>query len=261
MLKRLLTIVVSVVLLLCSISGGFAQENASLYENFIYGTSVQGRLLLCHRIGDPQAAKSFLMVFGIHGFEDSFKRDGAVLSQIANLIIDHYRANPALLGDNVLYIVPCANPDGQEAGTSQDGFGRCNADGIDINRDFPVGWKKMSTARYKTGAEPFSTAEAKALRYLVQTLSPTYGADVHGWINRAYGDPALAQPFMDAFGFKYHEYKSGGMLSQWMAEEMEAAVLIELPDNARADGFAEDCAAKLIQALNSWFGTDTAQGS
>jgi hypothetical protein len=42
------------------------------------------------------------------------------------------------------------------------------------------------------------------------------------------------------------------MLSQWMAETSEAAVLIELPDNARADGFVQDCATKLIQGVDSW---------
>lgn len=259
MLKRMLSLLLVLTILICAVPCAFADD--SLYESFIYGTSVQGRLLLCHRIGNPDASKSILMVFGIHGFEDSFKRDGSVLSAIANLMIEHYRANPSLLGDAVLYIVPCANPDGQEAGESEDGFGRCNADGFDINRDFPVGWKKMTSSRYRTGNEPFTTPEAQALRYLVEKLSPTYGADVHGWINRVYGDPAMAQPFMDAFGFDYKEYRSGGMLSQWMAEEMEAAILIELPDNARSEGFAQDSATKLITALDAWLVQANPQGS
>lgn len=252
MMKRISAIILVTLLVSCIPLCGMGQENDSLYESFIYGTSEQNRMLICHRIGNPEASTSILMVFGIHGFEDSFKRDGRVLGEIANQMIEHYRSDPALLGDAVLYIVPCANPDGVEAGKSQDGFGRCNANGIDINRDFPVGWKKMTSSRYKTGNEPFTSAEAKALRYLVETLSPTFGADVHGWINRVYGDPAMAQPFMDAFGFRYYEYKSGGMLSQWMAETSEAAVLIELPDNARADGFVQDCATKLIQGVDNW---------
>lgn len=261
MLKQWLSLLLVVALLLCCVPGALAQGEPALYESFIYGSTVQGRLLLCHRIGNPEATTSVLMVFGIHGFEDSFKRDGSVLSAIAHQMIEHYKADPALLGDAVLYIVPCANPDGQEAGTSDDGFGRCNADGIDINRDFPVGWKKMSTSRYRTGDEPFSTLEAKALRYLVETISPTYGADVHGWIDRVYGDPAMAKPFMDAFGFNYTDYNSGGMLSQWMAEEMEAAVLIELPDNAKKEGFVEDSAEKLINALDAWLLQVASQGA
>lgn len=252
MLKRITAALLTILLACSTPLFALAQENESLYESFIYGTSEQNRLLICHRIGNPDASQSMLMVFGIHGFEDAFKRDGRVLSEIANEMIEHYRSDPALLGDAVLYIVPCANPDGMEAGKSQDGFGRCNANGIDINRDFPVGWKKMTTSRYKTGSEPFASAEAKALRYLIETLSPTFGADVHGWINRVYGDPDMAKPFMDAFGFRYHEYKSGGMLSQWMAETMEAAVLVELPDNAGADGFVTDCTTKLIQAVDAW---------
>lgn len=261
MLKRMLSVLLVLAVLLGCMSCASAQDAASLYETFIYGTSVQGRLLLCHRIGNPEAATSILMVFGIHGFEDSFKRDGAVLSSIANQMIEHYCSDPSLLGDAVLYIVPCANPDGQEAGTSEEGFGRCNADGIDINRDFPVGWKKMSSARYRTGDEPFATPEAKGLRYLVEKISPTYGADVHGWINRVYGDPAMAQPFANAFGFSHTEYNSGGMLSQWMAEEMEAAILIELPDNARSETFVQDSATKLITALDAWLAQVASQAS
>lgn len=252
-MKRILLLFM-VLLLVTGFTPSLAEEGDPLYDVFSYGTSVQERELLCHRIGDPEAAKSFLLVFAIHGFEDSFKRDGKVLTEIAGLMIEHYRANPDQLGDFVLYIVPAANPDGQEAGTSKDSFGRCNADGIDINRDFPVGWKRMRTPRYLTGEEPFSSKEAQALRDLVEQLSPTYGADIHGWINRVYGDEALVQPFMEAFGFKHTEYKSGGMLSQWLAEVTEGSLLIELPDKARKEGFAQDCAQKLIQGLNTIIG-------
>ncbi len=248
-MKRFLLLAISLLLLIGTACAA-AEEADPLYEVFSYGTSVQGRELLCHRIGDPEAQKSFLWVFAIHGFEDSFKRDGTVLTEIATLMIDHYLSKADQLGDYVLYIVPAANPDGQEAGTSKDGFGRCNADGIDINRDFPVGWKRMKTPRYLTGTEPFSTPEAQSLRDLVEKIKPTYGVDVHGWINRVYGDTELAQPFLEAFGFRHREYKSGGMLSQWLAEVTEGSLLIELPDKARKEGFAQDCATKLIQGLD-----------
>jgi hypothetical protein len=249
---RKLPLLLAVLLALCLVPLAAAEETEPLYEVFTYGYSVQGRELQCHRIGDPEAEHSFLWVFAVHGFEDSFKQDGQVLTQIAELMIEHYRTHATSLNDYALYIVPAANPDGQLEGRSKDGFGRCNADGIDINRDFPVGWKKMTTARYKTGSEPFSTPEARYLRDLAQQIMPTYGADVHGWINRVYGEPDLAQPFMDAFGFRYKEYKSGGMLSQWLAEFTEGSLLIELPDRARKEGFAEDCAAKLIAGLDAW---------
>lgn len=249
-MKRILFFLLSLALLTACTTA--LCEEASLYEAFTYGTSVQGRELICHRIGDPEASRSFLMVFAIHGFEDSFKRDGQVLTEIAELMIEHYRANAGQLNDYVLYIVPCANPDGQTEGKSQDGFGRCNADGIDINRDFPVEWKRMTSSRYRTGDEPFTSVEACALRDLALSLSPTYGADVHGWINRVYGDEALSAPFMEAFGFKHHEYKSGGKLSQWLDEITQGAILIELPDSARSEGFVQTSAQQLIAGLDAW---------
>jgi hypothetical protein len=110
----------------------------------------------------------------------------------------------------------------------------------------------MTSSRYRTGDEPFASAEARALRDLALSLSPTYGADVHGWINRVYGDEALSAHFMEAFGFKHHEYKSGGKLSQWLDEITQGAVLIELPDNARSEGFVQTSAQQLITSLDTW---------
>ena len=45
-----------------------------------------------------------------------------------------------------VYIVPCANPDGLYDGTSNVSFGRLNAEGLDINRDFPEGWVRRTAA-------------------------------------------------------------------------------------------------------------------
>ncbi len=249
-LKRMLILLLTLTMLFPALTA--IGEEESLYEVFPYGTSVQGRELLCHRIGNPGASRSFLMVFAIHGFEDSFKQDGRVLTEIAEAMIAHYRLKANQLNDYVLYIIPCANPDGQTEGTSKDGFGRCNANGIDINRDFPVEWKRMTTARYQTGNEPLASPEARALYDLALSLSPTYGADVHGWINRVYGNEALSAPFMEAFGFKRAEYKSGGKLSQWLEEITQGAVLIELPDNARAEDFVQTSADQLITGLDAW---------
>ena len=222
-------------------------------EEFVYGTSERGRELVCTRIGDAEASKAMLITFAVHGFEDAFDHDGQVLADIAQKIIAHYQADASGLNGHALYVVACANPDGLIDGESKDGFGRLNAQGIDINRDFPVQWERMTTARYRTGEEPFATAEARALRDLVEKIQPAWAVDVHGWINGVYGDKALAKPFQKAFRFEHRKYKSGGKLSQWLAEETEAAVLVELPASPARKDYAENCARRLITALDSWF--------
>lgn len=236
-------------MLFCTVPA-FAFEEANHYESFVYGQSTLGRDLICHRIGQEDAPNSFLWFFAIHGFEDAFDRDGQVLKDVAGLMIDHYRSHPEKLTDYVLYIVPCTNPDGLEEGTSKGGFGRCNANGLDINRDFPTGWKKMTASLYLTGDEPFTTKEAQAIRDLVERIQPTYAADVHGWMDCIYGDRELAKPFMKHVGLPYRKYSGGGMLAQWLDEVTQAGILIELPDKPHRDGYAQNCARWLIAALD-----------
>ena len=137
-----------------------AQASAeTLHTQFAYGQSELGRDLVCHRIGKADAETSLLMVFGIRGFEDAFERDGEVLAMIAEHIMAYYEKNVEELRSFCLYVIPTANPDGLLEGTTTDGFGRCNANEIDINRDFSVDWSKKTLDRIRTGERPFSTAE------------------------------------------------------------------------------------------------------
>lgn len=225
----------------------------AMAENrFVFGQSELGRDLVCARVGE-EGSKGFLMTFAVHGFEDAEDHDGRYLVEIAETVIAHFDQHPEDLNGHALYVVPCVNPDGLEEGTSKQGFGRANAMGLDINRDFPEKWTKKATARYRTGDAPFATAEARAVRDLTESIHPSWAADVHGWINRVYGDRALAKCFRSAFGFKYHNYNGGGMLSQWTATQTEAAVLVELPDRPGREGYVEKNAEKLIDALKMWF--------
>lgn len=81
------------------------------------------------------------MDFAIHGFEDEYYRDGQVLVNEANVLIDYFVNHIKELKNYTLVIVPCANPDGVIAGTNNQracntAFGRCTANHIDINRDW-----------------------------------------------------------------------------------------------------------------------------
>lgn len=219
-------------------------------EGLVYGQSEQGRQLVYYALGEEDAPRSLLMVFGIHGFEDEYDRDGQMLSDLAYGLMEHYQQNPQKLAGWRLYIVPCANPDGLEAGTSKDGFGRCNANGLNINRDFPVGWKHEIPLRNLNGQEPFATAEARALRDLTLSLSPTYGVDVHGWINGVYGDDPVANCFHRAFRIDKREYKAGGMLSQWLSTVTQGAAMLELPPRPADKGYLDKVLAKTITALS-----------
>lgn len=236
--------------LMMFLGSAYAQEDN--HTQFEYGKSEMGRSLICHRVGSPDAARSILMVFGVHGFEDDYDHDGEVLRLIAETMIAHYAAQPEQLMDFCLYIIPTANPDGLIDGVSKDGFGRCNANGIDINRDFPFDWKKNDSSRNRTGDAPLATAEARAICDLVRQLQPTYGVDVHGWKNAAYGNGRMAQVFAKPFGFKVKRLSTEGMLGAWLHSQTDEGILMELPPSPNANSYVEQNAAWLIEGVNAW---------
>lgn len=253
-IKRLFALIMSVCILLTC--GSAEEENNNSHE-FVYGYSELGRELVCHVIGDEEAEQSLLMIFGVHGFEDSFDHDGVVLRMIAERVIVHYSENPTELAGFCLYVVTIANPDGLIEGSTKDGFGRCNANGMDINRDFPVNWRLRTEARNKTGKEPFSTAEARGIRDLVEMVKPTYAMDIHGWISASYGEGRMARTFARPFGFEVKIPRSGGMLCSWLSQVTKEAIMLELPARPNEDDYVIENSAKLIEGVNKWIGLCT----
>ena len=245
-IRRTLCLLLS---LLCTLTAG-AEETTC--RQFVYGTSEMGKELICHVVGDETAKRSLLMIFGVHGFEDDYPHDGQVLRLIAEEVIAHYAAAPEKLADCCLYIVPTANPDGLQDGKTQNGFGRCNANGLDINRDFPVNWKKRTDERNRTGDEPFSTAEARAIRDLVERIKPTWAMDVHGWINASYGDGAMARTFARPFRFTVKQPVSGGMLCSWLSTVTEEAIMLELPFSPNEGRYVRENSQRLIEGIDAW---------
>jgi murein peptide amidase A len=95
--------------------------------------------------------------------------------------------------DVEVWLVPAANPDGSAAGL------RCNANGVDLNRNFPWDWRPSDGGR-----APLSEPEPQALVTLIEQLRP----DVAIWIHQPLGyvssigatSSALEQAFADAAG-------------------------------------------------------------
>lgn len=219
------------------------------YTDIVYGASESGRELICRRVGNPEAEHTMLLCFAVHGFEDAYDHDGEVLRLIADHITDYFYANPQQLGSLCLYIIPTANPDGLIDGTSKDAFGRCNAKGLDINRDFPAGWREDYRVRYKTGREPFASTEARAIRDLVHMVSPDYAVDVHGWIDAVYGEGSLSNLLSQSFGMRIKSIRSGGTLTQWLDSLGIDAALLELPAEPNDDDYVCQNSEKLIEAI------------
>ena len=88
----------------------------------VIGRSVEGRPIEQFSLGS--GARRVVLIGGIHGDEAG--------GEVARGFLEYLRRHPkALPADVELTIIPTANPDGEVAGT------RGNANGVDINRNFP----------------------------------------------------------------------------------------------------------------------------
>lgn len=59
-------------------------------EQFVYGTSENGRDLICYSFTPKNYNRTVLLNFAIHGFEDDYDADGQVLVDAANELIEYY---------------------------------------------------------------------------------------------------------------------------------------------------------------------------
>ena len=204
------------------------EDKSVTVKNIVYGQSESGRDLVCTVMEPKKYSRTILVVFAIHGFEDSYPHDGQELVDTAGLVIGHFQ-DPAALSDTRLMIVAPANPDGLYDGTTNYGFGRCNANGIDLNRDFDAAHVVMTNDRNRT-PYPFSASESRALRDLVAAYNPDVVLDCHGWENCTIGDSELAAVFQEEMGLQHRVSFSDnahGYFSYWTHNRGALALLVE----------------------------------
>lgn len=97
----------------------------------VIGLSVQGRPIEVYTFGKGE--KQRMIVAGIHGgYEGNTIR---LADELILFLDDHPEAIP---DDTTLFILRSLNPDGDAR--SHDEHGRTNANGVDLNRNFPVHW-------------------------------------------------------------------------------------------------------------------------
>lgn len=179
------------------------------------GQSELGREIPVLRIGDPDAQYHVLLQGAIHGREH-------MTAWLLSAMADYWLNRDLVNCDDVCWhIIPMTNPDGvtisQTGELNEIQSNICKADilaghatdltnyaaqwkanglGVDINRNFPAGWdtvdsrEEPSSQQYR-GTEPFSSAEARALRdyTLAYSFDATISYHAHGSvIYWEYGD-------------------------------------------------------------------------
>jgi protein MpaA len=118
----------------------------------LLGRSIEGRPIDAVEIGDSDSPRKELVVGCIHGNEPAGIAIARRLEQSAPRGID-------------LWLIPNLNPDGRVANT------RDNARGVDLNRNFPWRWRRLSGVYY-SGPHPLSEPESRIAFRFLRRLRP-----------------------------------------------------------------------------------------
>jgi len=189
------------------------------------GTSVQGRPIVMTTFG-PTAGRPVLIIGGIHGSEPTSE-------YVARQLVAHLTANPRDAKRTVA-IIANANPDGLLKKS------RGNANGVDVNRNFPAkNWKAVRNRLTNNGPAASSEPESRAIQQAINALNPDRIVSIHS-IQRGrhcnnFDGPArwLAEAMHAHNGYPVTDtmgYPTPGSLGSWAGIDKQIPIVtLELP--------------------------------
>lgn len=205
-----------------------------MLKNHVLASTVQGRPIHVHEL--EHDAPTILVIGGIHGDEPQS-------AFVASCLVELLETRVGGMMDEHLVVVPRLNPDGLECGT------RKNANGVDLNRNFPAAnWKKMDPKdEYYGGPNAGSELETQLILNLFRRHGPSRILAVHcidgGRQCVNYDGPGkeLAGLIARENGYEVRAdigHHTPGSLGTWAGYERQIpTITLELP----ADGPQEEC--------------------
>jgi protein MpaA len=193
-----------------------AQVPATAPAVMAVGRSVRGRSIVARVVGDPAATRRVLVVGCIHGDER------------AGIAITRSLRDVTPVAGVALWLVDAFNPDGCAAHTRQ------NANGVDLNRNAPHGWRRLSGIFY-SGRAPLSEPESRAIHRLVVRLRPAVTIWYHehaALVDASGGDRAIERRYARAVGLPFRRYvRPPGSITSWQDAAFPGATafVVELP--------------------------------
>jgi murein peptide amidase A len=151
-------------------------------RSVVIGRSARGRPIVAQALGAASAPRKILVVGCIHGNECAGR---AIVSALRRAPV------PASVQ---LWLVATMNPDGTAAETRQ------NADGVDLNRNFPYRWRKVAGPTYYSGPRPLSEPETRAAVDLIGSIKPVVTIWYHqheDLVDMAGGDRGVARRYAE----------------------------------------------------------------
>jgi protein MpaA len=208
-------------------------------QTLTLGRSVQGRPITAVEFGDPSAERKLLVVGCIHGNEPA---GIAIARQLERL------TPPA--GTDV-WVIENLNPDGTASNTRQ------NADGVDLNRNFPYGWQPLESpgALMYSGPGSLSEPESKLAVDFLNKIRPAVSIWYHqrlDLVDLSGGDASLEQRYAAMVGLKTEQLQRyPGSVTSWENQAFpgSTAFVVELPAGSLSDGSANRYAAAALKIL------------
>ncbi len=223
------------------------------YITYSIGTSVQGRPITAYQFGSNPASNMVLFIGAMHGAEQNA---GNLLKQW----IPNIDANPGKIpSGRTIVVIPIINPDGYAADN------RLNAQGIDLNRNFPAtGWTEQVTEPFSGGnitnaggPYPLSAPESQALATYYETYKPRLTLTFHsrGGIVEAndagdsiplgaeYARLAYYQAIPTYQIGNFFDYSTTGAFEDWANDRFNLPVLVVELESATNDEYTRNLPA------------------
>ena len=188
------------------------------------GASVEGRPIRMARVpaADPTVKASVLVVGNIHGVEWIGSR---VAMGVLRACGERTSGAASLLQRAHVLVLPCMNVDGYARTERQDGQGtwkqlRCNAHGVDLNRNFPMphgakpSWMTIAGSSDPArstwrGEAPLSEPEARAVAEMVERERPHASVSYHSFMGTLIPPKVLRSSDVESYRALCRAYRSG----------------------------------------------------
>jgi predicted deacylase len=205
----------------------------------VIGYSVRGHAIRAYEMGSRSARRTAVFIGAMHGNET----DGSV-------VVSALMNGKPIRGVHV-WAIRRDNVDGVLAGT------RRNAHDVDLNRNFPTKWKRLS-GNYNSGPRPRSEPETRALMrflnrvdpdYVVTMHSPLHGIDVYDSKDRR-----LARRLSENMHIPIRSFDCGGVchgtLTQWFNRNHHGAcVTVEFGSSPSPQYLRVGAARGIVRAV------------
>ncbi|MBO9523573.1 MAG: DUF2817 domain-containing protein [Nocardioidaceae bacterium] len=216
-MRRLLSGSLLLPLLLALLTVPSRAEARAVTQVRTIGWTVEGRPIRAFRLGDPTSPNKAVFLGTIHGDE------AGPAKILANL-----RDGAPITGADV-WVVLYMN---------RDGFAhhrRTNARKVDLNRNFPVGWRRL-TGRYYSGHKPASEPETRFVMrfldgvnpdYVIGFHQPLYGVDTYAGKTRTFSARLAHHLGLPRKTFTCNSVCHGTMTQWFNAKHAGVAVTVE----------------------------------